>query len=238
MAGETSSQLADCRDEILFRTRRGAWKMWRWAADRLLDRQLDRRFGIVSSQRRSTTELGLSSPDFVQYQPVSYPDMREILGQLRITNDDVFLDYGSGMGRAVCLAATYPFRSVLGLEISTELCQIARRNVQRVQNKLRCKKIEIIQANALDYLVPADASIIFLFNPFGGAALARVLDNIGDSARHSRRKVQVIFYGTVSSIAFRQETSKRSWLKLESEMVLKTGAVALRYSTSFHNAAT
>jgi precorrin-6B methylase 2 len=230
MTGERSSQVAEWRQEIFFRARRGPWKMWHWAAGRLLDSHLDSHFGIVSSERRGTTELGLVSPDFVQYQPVSYPDMREILRRLEISTDDVFLDYGSGMGRAICLAAMYPFRSVLGLEISAELCEIARTNVHRIQNKLRCKNVEIIQANAVEYVVPANVSIVFLFNPFGGATLARVLDNIGQSVRRSQRKVQVIFYGTVSSMGFRREASKRSWLKLNSEMQLKTGAVALHYA--------
>ena len=229
MATEDSSNRADWKSELLFRVHAGPWKALRWAADRLLDKRFDRRFGIESSPHRGTEESTAHSRDFVRYQAVSYTDMRQLLARLTIRSDDVFLDYGSGMGRAVCLAATYRFRSVLGVEISPELCQIALRNIQRVQSKLCCKDVRIVNANAIRYAVPADVSIIFFFNPFGGAALAAVLDNIDDSIRKARRSLQIIFYGTVSSQAFREEAAKRNWLALESETVLRTGALVLLY---------
>ncbi len=220
---------ANWKAELLFRIRGGPWKTLRWVADRLLDKRFDRRFGIESSQRRRTERPDTGSSDFVDHQPVSYTDMRQLLDRLTIYSEDVFLDYGSGMGRAVCLAATYSFRSVLGVEVSAEFCRTALQNIQRVGSKLRCKDVRIIKADAVRYEVPGDVSIIFLFNPFGGGALAAVLDNIENSIRKSRRNLRVIFYGTISSQAFREQAAKRDWLALESETVLKTGALVLLY---------
>ncbi len=215
--------------EIRFRARRSPWKMCRWIADRLFDSHSDRRFGIVSSERKGAADLALPSPDFVHYQAVSYSDMRELLAHLTVEPSDVFLDYGAGMGRAVCLAASYRFRAVLGVEISPELCQIARRNIALVLPKLTCQDVRIVQADALQYAVPSEVSVVFFFNPFGGAALSRVLDNLADSVRNSPRKLQVIFYGTVSGERFRKEAAARAWLTLESESILATGALVLRY---------
>jgi precorrin-6B methylase 2 len=155
--------------------------------------------------------------------------MRQLLAALKVRPDDVFLDYGSGMGRAVCQAATYPFRTVLGVEISPELCRIAIRNLERVRSKLRCKDVRIVNTSAVRYEVPAEVSVVFFFNPFGGATMQAVLDKIEDSLRHRRRTLRVIFYGTVSCQWFREQAAKRDWLALESETVLRTGALVSVY---------
>ncbi len=215
--------------EIAFRVRGGPLKACTWALDRLLDARQDRRFGISSAERRSSRELGLRSPEFVEYQAVSYVDMRQLLAQLPIASGDVFLDYGSGMGRAVCLAAVYPFSRVIGVEISPELCRIAGQNIERVRHRLRSPDVQIVQASALEYLPPEDANTFFLFNPFGGTALSRVLENIRTSVSHSQRNIRIIFYGTVSTRRFQLEAATQNWLRLESEIVLKSGAKALLY---------
>src|ERR1700760_2411871 len=42
-----------------------------------------------------------------------------------------FVDIGSGKGRALLLATDYPFRKIVGIELSPELDRIARANVAR-----------------------------------------------------------------------------------------------------------
>jgi cyclopropane fatty-acyl-phospholipid synthase-like methyltransferase len=229
MAMKRSSNSSEWKAELLFRVHTGIWRTFRWAADRLLDKHFDRRFGIESAERRQAEESDAHSSDFEQHQAVSYTDMRQLLDRLTIHPEDVFLDYGSGMGRAVCLAATCRFRSVLGVEISSEFCKIALRNIERVQSKLRCKDVRIVNENALTYEVPDDVSMIFFHNPFGGAALGAVLENVENSIRKSQRSLQLIFHGTLSTNRFRAEAAKRDWLALESETVLKTGALVLLY---------
>src|SRR6202453_3410424 len=42
-----------------------------------------------------------------------------------------FVDAGSGKGRALLLASDYPFREIIGVELSPELERIARSNIAR-----------------------------------------------------------------------------------------------------------
>ncbi len=218
--------------ELAFRLRGGPRRTTRWIVDRLRDHQYDQEFGITSSPQPQLTATSLTSPELVHYQAVSYSDMRELLQLLAIGPSDVFLDYGSGMGRAVCLAATYPFRTVIGVELSPELCEIARHNLSRARGKLRCRDVRILEADAADYEPPGEASIFFFFNPFCGSVLARVLYNIARSVRKSPRKIKIVFYGTVSSNHFRAQAAKHEWLKLNGETVLGTGAVVLFYAST------
>ena len=117
-----SPRFAPLACEVAFRLRL-AWPYHvRWLADRLGDSSCDKKFGIASAKRQSLAKLGLELPDCADYQPVSYVDFQKFFESLPIGSNDVLLDFGSGMGRALCLAATYPFRSVIGVEMSPELC--------------------------------------------------------------------------------------------------------------------
>jgi precorrin-6B methylase 2 len=158
-------------------------------------------------------------------------DLRDLFNRITVRPDDVFVDYGSGMGRVICVAATYPFRAVWGVEISRDLCQIAERNIQLAQSKFRCGRVEIVHADALEFPVPREASMIFFFNPFGGSVLSGVMERIGESFNRLRREIRIIFCGTVSTGRFREEALRHRWLSLESEIVLSTGVVALCYIT-------
>jgi SAM-dependent methyltransferase len=218
--------------EVTFR-RRLPWRHWfHWIFDRVSDGYFDRKFGIISSERRSLEQLGLDLPDCIDYQAASYRDLRKLFGSIPITPRDVFLDFGSGMGRALCVAALHPLRSAIGVEISPELCEIARRNINRVKAKLQCQDIQIVNSNATDYKIPSDVSIIYFFNPFVRDVMREVLDNIAMSLRAAPRRLSILFYGTVSSENFRNEARTRDWLTLRSETILPTGTMALVYTNN------
>lgn len=218
--------------EVLYRLRLPFPYHWRWLADRIGDRYLDRKFGIASFPRRSLAEFGLDCPDCTDYQPVSYPDFRKLLDAVDVGSSDVFLDFGSGMGRALCLAAQYPFRSVIGVEMSSQLCGIAIQNIEQVKLKLLCKDVQVVNTNATNYEIPQHVSVVYFFNPFGGSVLSKVLDNVRSSLCAAPRRLIILFYGTASSAAFRLEASTRDWLALQSELMLPTGTIGLVYTNT------
>jgi len=91
--------------------------------------------------------------------------------------ETVFVDVGAGMGRAVLLAAEMPFREVVGIELNPVLAQIARRNLAkwRATGRVRAGKVRIVEGDAVEFRLPAMASVAFLFNPFGRPVLKRLL---------------------------------------------------------------
>ena len=50
---------------------------------------------------------------------------------------DVFLDLGAGKGRMLLAASRYPFRRVIGVELSDRLAAIARSNVAAFRLRAR-----------------------------------------------------------------------------------------------------
>ena len=223
-------KLSPLLSEIAFRSSHGPKHFWNWLSDRALDRRRDAEFGIDTWRRYGQRDLGLSEANSFGHQAVSYPDMRELIGRLKPSAGDVFLDLGAGMGRAVCVAATFRFRKVLGVEISPQLCTIAEKNVRRIEAKLVCRNVRIEQASAEKYCVPLDVTVVYLFNPFQGTVLRTVLENIRRSLSEAPRPMRLVFCGTVSTRAFAEQARQCGWLNLEDELVLPTGAVALVYS--------
>ncbi|MGO8760309.1 MAG: class I SAM-dependent methyltransferase [Terracidiphilus sp.] len=87
-----------------------------------------------------------------------------------------FVDLGAGMGRALLLAAAYPFRAVVGVELHPTLTRIARGNLAlwraagraRVPTRVYCR-------DAAEFPLPHGPCVVFLFNPFGAPVLRRTL---------------------------------------------------------------
>jgi len=87
-----------------------------------------------------------------------------------------FIDFGAGMGRAVLLASTLDFKSVIGVELHPHLASIARTNARLWRAAGRDRSlIRIVEADAVQFQLPPGPILAFLFNPFGAPVLRRLL---------------------------------------------------------------
>ena len=87
-----------------------------------------------------------------------------------------FVDLGAGMGRAMLLAAEFPFRAVVGVELNRTLARIGRKNMALWRAAGRAKApIRMICADAAEFELPAGPCVVFLFNPFGAPVIRRLL---------------------------------------------------------------
>src|SRR5579863_927933 len=119
-------------------------------------------YGVRTAGWVSERSLGYSQGDGrVHYTPLPYAAIKRLLA--RVSPDpqkDVFIDWGSGMGRVLVMASTYPYRRVLGVECAEFLCSAARENIARARVVRKCSCIEIENADARDFRVPDDASVM------------------------------------------------------------------------------
>jgi SAM-dependent methyltransferase len=152
------------------------------------------------------------------YEPIDYRCFDIVLDYLQpITCQDVFVDYGCGMGRAVIMAATQPFGGVLGIEIDHRLAEIAREQIARVRRrgKLACQNVEIVEADAAQWEIPTAVNRIFLFNSFTGDLLHATLQQIHRSALAKPRDLKIIY---IQPIDDPDPLSQLSWLRQEAEL--------------------
>jgi SAM-dependent methyltransferase len=108
-------------------------------------------------------------------------------------SDFTFIDYGSGKGRALLMAAEFPFRKIIGVELLPELHQIAVLNLERYQGGAHAGRIELWNGDAREFPIPADPLFVFLNNPFPAPVLEAVLANLSASLRKYPRRLLLVY---------------------------------------------
>ncbi|HWR15915.1 MAG TPA: class I SAM-dependent methyltransferase [Terriglobales bacterium] len=130
------------------------------------------------------------------YQPTEPSLFHEMLGALKVdVSEYVFVDLGSGKGRTLLMAAEYPFRKIVGVELFSELDQVAKENIRKSAHSHR---MESICADAREFQFPAEPLVLYLFNPLPAAALVEVVENLRLSLQQSPRSVRVIYHNPIS----------------------------------------
>ncbi len=140
------------------------------------------------------------------YQPTDAVLFREMMARLPIRFEDfVFIDIGSGKGRALLLASEYPFQKIVGVELIEELHRVAERNIRAYQNanEPSSRRIESIHADALDYDFPETAMVLYFFNPLPEPALVRVLERLEKSIEQHPRAVWLLYHNPLLESALR-----------------------------------
>jgi SAM-dependent methyltransferase len=121
--------------------------------------------------------------------------LRQILHRLELDFERfTFVDLGSGKGRALLIASEYPFRSILGLELSPKLHALAVANLAAYRGTAqRCRNVCSIEGDATDYSFPAGPLVIYLWNPFEAPVFTRVLANLEAALVREPRDIYIVY---------------------------------------------
>lgn len=181
-------------NSIAFFKANGAKEFAKKSAYRLANAWHEQRLGIRSAGFIKPSELGFEEGDSHEYVPMGYTAIISALSYVPIPEPDVsFIDYGSGMGRAVAVAASFAFKNVRGVELSDHLNDVAKHNVARMRFR-KAQQVELIRADAAEFALPTDVNVIYFWNPFGGETLRRTVGNILTSYRNSPRCMYVLYF--------------------------------------------
>jgi SAM-dependent methyltransferase len=175
------------------------------AGRRALEREIefDRARGVDTRGTISLFELAIDSPNVRSglRHETTRPDLfHSLIGSLPIDfRSSVFVDLGSGKGRAVLLASEYPFKRVVGVEFSRELHAIALRNIAVCdRSRVRCGSMEVLCQDAVQFDFPAEPLVIYLYNPFLAEIVRRVVERLERSLESHPRPVFVIYANPVA----------------------------------------
>jgi SAM-dependent methyltransferase len=154
-------------------------------------RLFERRLGFRSQKRLEAGELGYEEGP--PYLASSWLMLRELFRNLEVAQDDVFADIGSGKGRVVFMAARRPFKRVLGVERSAQLNAIARTNIDRNRHRLVCPDVQLHTVDVLDWEIPPDLSVVYLYYPFDLDVLDPLLAKLVESIDRYPRPLRIIY---------------------------------------------
>lgn len=198
----------------------------RVAVDRVADRLAEARLRIAATGLVPIETVVDDWQDCHDYFPTSFDAFRRLMAFVPIRpGHDTFIDIGSGKGRVLLLAATYPFARVIGVEIAPSLNEAARQNIARCSRKLACTNIELWQGNAAAYAVPPDATVLYFYNPFHGPVLGAVFDGIRRSLDLAPRTLWIMFNNTAH---FRNVEPCYSWLTAVARLSLEHDCAVYR----------
>lgn len=180
--------------KALWRLReQGPRNLWQRVHAYIYDFLRERSLGIDTASWVEWVGAG-SDSQCMNYEPLAYWHIERVLEAMPVNPGvDVFVDYGSGKGRVIAVAALRPFKRVIGVELLTELSGIAEENIHRASSRFKCGTTGVVTCDAASYALPPDATHVFLFNPFCGSILDAVLVQIRESWLRHRRSMTIAY---------------------------------------------
>ncbi|GAA1013546.1 hypothetical protein Aple_087630 [Acrocarpospora pleiomorpha] len=158
----------------------------------------DYRYGVETTEFAHLDQFGLAHDERVYYSPANWGTLRRTLPAHEVRAEDVFLDLGSGKARMVLeAAARFPFRKVIGVELSPELTEVARANLKSTRLPVHPDRVDLVQSDVLDYEIPDDVTVVFLNNPFRGEIFAAAVTKLLASVDRRPRPVKVIYFNPI-----------------------------------------
>jgi SAM-dependent methyltransferase len=135
------------------------------------------------------------------YQPTEPALFREMLASLMLASPKIvfrefaFIDIGSGKGRVLLMAADYPFRRILGIELLPELHRVAKENIGNFKSdSQQCFAIDCILGDACEFAFPPEPTVLYLFNPLPESGLVTLISDLERSLREHPRQVFVLYH--------------------------------------------
>jgi SAM-dependent methyltransferase len=116
----------------------------------------------------------------VPYLPCSVSALLRVIERAEIRSHDVFVDVGSGVGRATALIHLLTGAAAIGLEIQPHLVQASRVLSARLALP-RCRVVSGDAVRLAGHI--SGGSVFFLYCPFSGERLANVVDALEPIAR-------------------------------------------------------
>src|SRR5204863_528153 len=130
------------------------------------------------------------------YQPTEPALFHEMMDALKVDfREFTFIDVGSGKGRVLLMAADYPFRRIVGIELLPELHHVALDNLRQYQSHTQeCVDLQAICGDARTFPFPAEPTVLYLFNPLPEEGLSQVILNLERSLRDQPRPLYLLYH--------------------------------------------
>lgn len=197
---------------FLFALWRALALLWEFLRDSLPSRRRQR-YGDVDfdwDHRVDTTAATVGWRDRLlglfhsPYQPTDPVLFGEMLANLKIDfREFVFIDIGSGKGRVLLMAAEYPFRRVIGVELLPQLHRVAQENIRKYgSTSQQCFAIQATCGDAREFVFPPEPLVLYLFNPLPETGLSELVTNLERSLRELPRPVFVLYHNPLLEHVF------------------------------------
>jgi 16S rRNA G966 N2-methylase RsmD len=160
-------------------------------------KRFDERHGIETSETIPRAQLTGMPTELRQhsgeYVPTNLALFNRIVRKSRLDPAEfTFVDLGSGKGRVVIRAASYPFKAILGVEADADLYRISRANLERAHLGEN-PRVSVVHADARVVDLPQGNLFIFMYSPFRGVIFREVAERLAAIAREPGRALAIAY---------------------------------------------
>jgi len=126
--------------------------------------------------------------EMVFYQPTPARHIFDLIGRTALTERDVLVDLGSGLGHVPLLASICTSASSIGIELEPAYIDCARQSAQG----LNLHNVTFLDQDARTTDLSV-GTVFYLYTPFIGTILRAVLDSLRGEA--ARRQIRICTFG-------------------------------------------
>lgn len=138
------------------------------------------------------------------YAGVQPSVVRRILKTLPALERCTFVDLGCGKGRPMLIASEFPFRDIVGVELSPLLVEAARTNAQIMsRNHPDRTPVRVELGDATTYPIPPGDVVLFIYNSFDKELMQQVTRSVERALdADPDRRMFVVYCNPVSGCCF------------------------------------
>lgn len=167
----------------------------------------DREYGTDTSGFLAGDDIATGHPAEEHGSPyagVQPSVLRRVLATLPDPSRSTFIDLGCGKGRPMLIASEYPFRDIVGVELSPQLAAVAQRNAD-VMAKCHPERtrIRVDVGDATAFPIPDGDVVLFIYNSFDRELMRKVVANVDSAiAADANRSIYVVFCNPATGDCF------------------------------------
>ena len=166
------------------------------AFHRFIDSLFDQKYGVRTSEvfvydgHLSDMEK-LNAVDPCDYIPSAYLSLFRIRREYGSMQGEVIYDLGSGLGRSLFVFSKANAKRVIGVEFNNVLCQGLSKNIETFKGPR--ENCAALNEDASKINID-DASIIYMYNPFGLETMKLLSESIAKSLISRPRRLSIIYW--------------------------------------------
>jgi predicted RNA methylase len=194
----SKEQLRIRLEEFLYKKETGSvpnWQVADWYINGILD---------INETPSRATEL---EKGMVFYDPTNVGGIMDLIDTIPIAATDVVYDIGAGLGRVPMVVNLLTGAKTRGVEYDPVYTQYA----EEKKRALGLSEVVFINADARNVDYP-DATIFYLYAPFGEDILKEVVKKLYDQAK--QRKIKIALCGIGNFISLTTKVIGKNWLKV------------------------
>ena len=163
---------------------------------------LDDLISGVLQFRRPSVEVVHLPAEMVSYQPTPARHVFDLINRIALTERDLFIDLGSGLGHVPLLVSICTGARCIGIELEAAYVDCARDSAQA----LNLNNVTFIQRDVRQSDL-SDGTVFYLYTPFTGTILQAVLNSLRREALS--REIRICTFGPCTRIV-----AEEPWLKV------------------------